>query len=76
MPNRTHRTGVKPANFALKAAVIIPTITKVSPRMRKKTITRFCAIAPMNFSMDLIPENCATENESFVAKFVGGGRPG
>ena len=25
---------------------------------------------------DLIPENCATENESFVAKFEGGGRPG
>jgi hypothetical protein len=25
---------------------------------------------------DLIPENCATQNESFVAKFEGGGRPG
>jgi hypothetical protein len=25
---------------------------------------------------DLIPENCATENVSFVAKFEGGGHPG
>lgn len=30
----------------------------------------------MGSAGDYIPENCATENVSFVAKFEGGGRPG
>ena len=70
MPNRTHRSGVKPANFALKAAVIIPTITKVIPRMRKKTITRFYAIASMNFSIMVTPPSYRLAALAIPAKWI------
>jgi hypothetical protein len=65
--------------FAVVVGAIKPTESgaKSTAQVGISYPTALKTVTLIRLSMgDLIPENCATHNESFVAKFEGGGRPG